>query len=126
MVDSVKNAISRIETPKAQKADSPSDKGAKGSISAQPRAAAASSDSVQLKSAEIASSAKEMAAAAPVDMNNVNRITGLQAMVLKPKDKAYESSLLDKEKRYYRVPINVRTQLMYDRLAEAERLLYGN
>ena len=74
MVDSVKNAISRIETPKAQKADSPSDKGAKGSISAQSRAAAASSDSVQLKSAEIASSAKEMAAAAPVDMNNVNRI----------------------------------------------------
>ncbi len=74
MVDSVKNAISRIETPKAQKADSQSVRGAKGSISAQSRAAAASSDSVQLKSAEIASSAKEMAAAAPVDMNNVDRI----------------------------------------------------
>ena len=74
MVDSVKNAISRIETPKAQKADSSSEKSAKVSITAQPRAAAASSDSVQLKSAEIASSAKEMAAAAPVDMNNVDRI----------------------------------------------------
>ena len=61
MVDSVKNAISRIETPKAQKADSQSDRGAKGSISAQSRAAAASS-------------AKEMAAAAPVDMKNVDRI----------------------------------------------------
>ena len=36
MVDSVKNAISRIETPKARKADIPSDKGAKGSRSAQP------------------------------------------------------------------------------------------
>ena len=74
MVDSVKNAISRIETPKARKADNPSDRGASGSNSAQPKPAAAASDSVKLKSAEIASSAKEMAAAAPVDMNNVNRI----------------------------------------------------
>ena len=74
MVDSVKNAISRIETPKAQKADNQSDRGAKVSISARSQAAAASSDSVQLKSAEIASSAKEMAAAAPVDMKNVYRI----------------------------------------------------
>ena len=37
MVDSVKNAISRIETPKAQKADNQSDRGAKGSITAQSR-----------------------------------------------------------------------------------------
>ena len=74
MVDSVKSAISRIETPKVRNADAPSDKGAKGSRSAQPKAAVAVSDAVQLKSAEIASSAKEMAAVAPVDMNNVNRI----------------------------------------------------
>ena len=74
MVDSVKNAISRIETPKAHKSDILSDKGAKGSNSAQPRASAAASDSVQLKSAEIASSVKEMANAAPVDMKNVDRI----------------------------------------------------
>ena len=74
MVDSVRNAISRIETPKAPKADSPSERGVKGSTSAQSPAAAAAKDSVQLKSAEIASSAKEMAAAAPVDMNNVDRI----------------------------------------------------
>ena len=53
MVDSVKNAISRIETPKAQKADSQSDRGAKGSISAQSRTAAGSSDSVQLKSVKV-------------------------------------------------------------------------
>ena len=74
MVDSVKNAISRIETPKVRKTDIPSDKGARGSNSAQSQASAAASDSVQLKSAEIASSVKEMAAAAPVDMNNVDRI----------------------------------------------------
>ena len=72
MVDSVKNAISRIETPKARKSDIPSDKSAMESNSAQSRSVA--SDSVKLKSANIASSAKEMAAAAPVDMNNVNRI----------------------------------------------------
>ena len=72
MVDSVKNAISRIETPKVRKSDISSDNGVKMSKTAQSKAAA--SDSVQLKSAEIASSAKEMAAAAPVDMNNVNRI----------------------------------------------------
>ena len=72
MVDSVKNAISRIETPKARKPDNPSDNGAKMSKTAQSRAVV--SDSVQLKSAEIASSAKEMAAAAPVDMKNVDRI----------------------------------------------------
>ena len=74
MVDSVKNAISRIETPKVRKVDIPSDKGAKGSSSAQSQAAAATSDSVKLKSAEIASSVKQMAAAAPVDMKNVDRI----------------------------------------------------
>jgi negative regulator of flagellin synthesis FlgM len=74
MVDSVKNAISRIETPKVRKTDIPSDKGARGSNSAQAQASAAVSDSVQLKSAEIASSVKEMAAAAPVDMKNVDRI----------------------------------------------------
>ena len=74
MVDSVKSAISRIETPKVRNADVSSDKSAKGSRSAQPQAAVAVSDAVQLKSAGIASSSKEMAAAAPVDMNNVNRI----------------------------------------------------
>ena len=74
MVDSVKNAISRMETPKARKADIPSDRGAKGLNSAQPKAAASVSDSVQLKSAGISSSVREMAAAAPVDMKNVDRI----------------------------------------------------
>lgn len=74
MVDSVKSAISRIETPKARKADFPSAQDAKGSKTAQATPAAASSDSVQLKSAEIAAAAKEMASAAPVDMDNVNRI----------------------------------------------------
>ena len=72
MVDSVKNAISRMETPKARKADIPSDRGAKGLNSAQPKAAASVSDSVQLKSAGISSSVREMAAAAPVDMKNVD------------------------------------------------------
>jgi len=74
MVDSVKSAISRIETPKARKADAPSAQGAQGSKSAQAQSAAAVSDSVQLKSAELAASAKEMASVAPVDMDNVNRI----------------------------------------------------
>ena len=74
MVDSVKNAISRIETPKARKADIPLDRGAKGLKSAQPQAAASVNDSVQLKSAGISSSVREMAAAAPVDMKNVDRI----------------------------------------------------
>jgi len=74
MVDSVKNAISRMETPNARKADIPSDRGAKGLNSAQPKAAASVSDSVQLKSAGISSSVREMAAAAPVDMKNVDRI----------------------------------------------------
>ena len=72
MVDSVKNAISRIETPKVRKSDIPSDKSAMESNSAQSPSVA--SDSVKLKSANIASSAKEMAAAAPVDMKNVDRI----------------------------------------------------
>ena len=58
MVDSVKNAISRIETPKARKADIPLDRGAKGLKSAQPQAAASVNDSVQLKSAGISSSVK--------------------------------------------------------------------
>ena len=74
MVDSVKNAISRIETPKARKADIPSDRGAKGQSQHSLEAAASVSDSVQLKSAEISSSVREMAAAAPVDMKNVDRI----------------------------------------------------
>ena len=74
MVDSVKSAISRIETPKARKADTTSAQDAKGSQTAQAQSAAAVSDSVQLKSAEIAATAKEMASAAPVDMDNVNRI----------------------------------------------------
>ena len=70
MVDSVKSAISRIETAKTQKAGS--------QVSARPAsaqsAAPAEQDSVQLKSAEIAASAKEMASVAPVNMENVNRI----------------------------------------------------
>ena len=70
MVDSVKSAISRIETAKTQKAGS--------QASARPAsaqsAATAERDSVQLKSAEIAASAKEMASVAPVNMENVNRI----------------------------------------------------
>ena len=74
MVDSVKSAISRIETPKARKADAPSAQNAQGSKIAQAQSAAAASNSVQLKSAEIAATAKEMASAAPVDMENVNRI----------------------------------------------------
>ncbi len=70
MVDSVKSAISRIETPKAQKAGS--------NAAAKPQASAsagvAEQDSVQLKSTEIAASAKEMASVAPVNMDNVNKI----------------------------------------------------
>jgi len=71
MVDSVKNAISRIETVKSRRAETAQQK----STSA-PKAQSlnADSDSVQLKSAELAASAKQMASVAPVDMEKVNRI----------------------------------------------------
>ncbi len=71
MVDSVKNAISRVETMKARRADGATQEGHKSALKT---SVAAESDSVQLKSAELAASAKEMAAAAPVDMEKVNRI----------------------------------------------------
>ena len=71
MVDSVKNAISRIETVKTRRNEA-----------AQPQASAPASkpgiaseiDSVELKSAEMVSAARDMASVAPVDMDKVNRI----------------------------------------------------
>lgn len=70
MVDSVKSAISRIETAKTQKAGSQASARPASAQSAAP----AEQDSVQLQSAAIAASAKEMASVAPVNMENVNRI----------------------------------------------------
>lgn len=71
MVDSVKNAISRIETGKTRHA-----------AAAQPQAKASAlksggvsdSDSVELKSADMSAVARNMASVAPVDMEKVNRI----------------------------------------------------
>ena len=71
MVDSVKNAISRIETVKSRRAEA-----------AQPQANASApkpggvshSDSVELKSADMATAARDMASVAPVGMEKVNRI----------------------------------------------------
>ncbi len=71
MVDSVKSAISRIETVKSRRVESVQPQ---RSGSAKTQSLNADSDNVQLKSAELASSAKEMAAAAPVDREKVNRI----------------------------------------------------
>ena len=70
MVDSVRNAISRIETPKTQKM------GTNGAAKQQTPASIGVSeqDSVQLKSSEMAAAAKEMASVAPVNMDNVNKI----------------------------------------------------
>jgi len=71
MVDSVKNAISRIETVKTRR-----DEAAQPQASAPaPKPSSASeTDSVELKSAEMASAARDMASVAPVDMDKVNRI----------------------------------------------------
>ena len=71
MVDSVKSAISRIETAKTQPCGLAESLHVRHlhNLQRQP-----DSDSVQLKSAEIAVAAKEMASVAPVNMENVNRI----------------------------------------------------
>ena len=69
MVDSVKNAISRIETVKTRRNEA-----AQPQASAPKPSSASETDSVELKSAEMASAARDMASVAPVDMDNVNRI----------------------------------------------------
>jgi len=70
MVDSVKNAISRMEAPKVQKAGGQ----ASAKKAEQPRPAAGGQDSVQLKSTELAAATKDMSSVAPINMENVNRI----------------------------------------------------
>ena len=69
MVDSVKNAISRIETVKTRRNEA-----AQLQASAPKPSSASETDSVELKSAEMASAARDMASVAPVDMDKVNRI----------------------------------------------------
>ena len=69
MVDSVKNAISRIETVKTRRNEA-----AQPQVSAPKPSSASETDSVELKSAEMASAARDMASVAPVDMDKVNRI----------------------------------------------------
>ena len=69
MVDSVKNAISRIETVKTRRNEA-----AQPQASAPKPSSASETDSVELKSAEMASAARDMASVAPVDMDKVNRI----------------------------------------------------
>ena len=69
MVDSVKNAISRIETVKTRRNEA-----AQPQASAPKPRSASETDSVELKSAEMASAARDMASVAPVDMDKVNRI----------------------------------------------------
>ena len=69
MVDSVKNAISRIETVKTSRNEA-----AQPQASAPKPSSASETDSVELKSAEMASAARDMASVAPVDMDKVNRI----------------------------------------------------
>ena len=69
MVDSVKNAISRIETVKTRRNEA-----AQPQASAPKPSGASETDSVELKSAEMASAARDMASVAPVDMDKVNRI----------------------------------------------------
>ena len=71
MVDSVKSAISRMETVKMRRADAA---GSQGSATAPKPSGKTDSDSVQLKSAEMAAAARDMASVAPVDMDKVNRI----------------------------------------------------
>ena len=69
MVDSVKNAISRVETVKTRRNEA-----AQPQASAPKPSSASETDSVELKSAEMASAARDMASVAPVDMDKVNRI----------------------------------------------------
>ena len=69
MVDSVKNAISRIEAVKTRRNEA-----AQPQASAPKPSSASETDSVELKSAEMASAARDMASVAPVDMDKVNRI----------------------------------------------------
>jgi len=69
MVDSVKNAISRIETVKTRRNEA-----AQPQASAPKPSSASETDSVELKSAEMVSAARDMASVAPVDMDKVNRI----------------------------------------------------
>lgn len=71
MVDSVKSAISRMETVKMRRADAA---GSQVSASASKPSGKTDSDSVELKSAEMAVAARDMASVAPVDMDKVNRI----------------------------------------------------
>jgi len=71
MVDSVKSAISRMETVKMRRADVA---GSQPSATAPKPSGKTDSDSVELKSAEMAAAARDMASVAPVDMDKVNRI----------------------------------------------------
>ena len=74
MVDSVKSAISRIESPKVKKAEINSADNTQVSRKAHGQSSASAPRSVQLKSAELSASVKELASVAPVDTENVNRI----------------------------------------------------
>ena len=71
MVDSVKNAISRIETVKSRRSEAAQPQ---AKASAAKPSGVSNSDSVELKSAEMAAVARDMASVAPVDMEKVNRI----------------------------------------------------
>jgi len=71
MVDSVKSAISRMETVKMRRADAAE---SQASATAPEPSGKTDSDSVELKSAEMAVAARDMASVAPVDMDKVNRI----------------------------------------------------
>ena len=71
MVDSVKNAISRIETVKSRRAEAAQPQ---AKVSAPKPGGMSNSDSVELKSADMATAARDMASVAPVDMEKVNRI----------------------------------------------------
>jgi len=71
MVDSVKSAISRMETVKMRRADAAE---SQASATAPKPSGKTDSDSVELKSAEMAVAARDMASVAPVDMDKVNRI----------------------------------------------------
>ena len=71
MVDSVKSAISRMETVKMRRADAAE---SQASVTAPKPSGKTDSDSVELKSAEMAVAARDMASVAPVDMDKVNRI----------------------------------------------------
>ena len=71
MVDSVKSAISRMETVKMRRADAAE---SRASATAPKPSGKTDNDSVELKSAEMAIAARDMASVAPVDMDKVNRI----------------------------------------------------